>query len=64
MEIKEYLRQKKRMCDYYRECKDCPLYKYDNCEIDSPFVRTDEDVDDIINTVVGWNNEHPISIKN
>lgn len=64
MEIKEYLKQKKRMCDYYRECKDCPLYKYnDDCDIDSPSVRTDEDVDNIINTVVSWNNEHPIHIK-
>lgn len=63
MEIKEYLKQKKRMCDYYRECKDCPLYKYADCEIDSPFVRIDKYVDDVINTVVNWNIEHPIPIK-
>lgn len=63
MEIKEYLRQKKRMCDYYRECKDCPLYKYNNCDIDSPSVRTDEDVDNIINIIVDWNNEHPVKTR-
>lgn len=68
MEIKEFLKQKKRMCDYYtesydNECKDCPLYEYDDCGIDSPFVTIDEDVDNIVNIVVDWNEKHPVKTR-
>ena len=31
MEFKEAMKTRKRMCDYYSKCKDCPLFMLDSC---------------------------------
>lgn len=56
MDAFEFLRERKRMCNCYKDCKGCPLYD-SNCVIDSAL--SDEDGEKIIAAVEQWSKEHP-----
>ena len=56
MDALEFLRERKRMCNCYKDCCDCPL-EADLCTCSSPM--PDEDYKKIIATVEKWAEEHP-----
>ena len=58
MDALEFLRERKRMCNSYKGCEDCPLAK-GRCVIGT----SDEDCERIIATVERWSKEHPIDRK-
>ena len=56
MEALEFLKERKRMCNSYKGCCDCPL-ESSHCVISH--VTSDEDYERIISTVERWSKEHP-----
>ena len=56
MDALEFLRERKRMCNCYKDCCDCPL-EADLCTCSSPM--PDEDYKKIIAAVEQWSKEHP-----
>ena len=56
MDALEFAKERKRMCNAYKNCGDCPLAK-SCCTI--THVTSDEDCERIIATVGKWSKEHP-----
>lgn len=56
MEALEFLKERKRMCNSYKGCCDCPL-ESSHCVISH--VTSDEDYERIIATVERWSKKHP-----
>lgn len=56
MDALEFLRERKRMCNYYSHCEGCPLDD-SNCIISSTI--SVEDCERILATVEQWAKEHP-----
>lgn len=56
MDALEFLRERKRMCNYYSHCDGCPLDD-SKCVIESS--TTDEDCKRIVATIEQWSKEHP-----
>ena len=56
MDALEFLKERKRMCDYYSHCKGCPL-DGSKCVIDSAV--SDENCKRFVATVEQWSKEHP-----
>lgn len=56
MDALEFLKERKRMCDYYSHCKGCPL-DGSKCVIDSAI--SDENCKRFAATVEQWSKEHP-----
>ena len=55
MEALEFLKERKRMCNSYKGCCDCPL-ESSHCVISH--VTSDEDYERIIAIVEQWSKEH------
>lgn len=56
MDALEFLKERKRMCDYYSHCKGCPL-DGSKCVIDSAV--SDENCKRFAASVEQWSKEHP-----
>ena len=56
MDALKFLRERKRMCDSYKDCCDCPL-EAALCTCSGPM--PDEEYEEIIATVEQWSKEHP-----
>ena len=56
MDALEFLRERRRMCNSYRNCKGCPLEE-GKCVVSD--VAPDEDYKRIIAAVDQWSKEHP-----
>lgn len=56
MDALEFLRERKRMCKSYKDCKGCPLYG-SNCVIDS--ATSDEDCERNAAAVEQWSKANP-----
>lgn len=56
MDALEFLRERKRMCNYYSHCDGCPLDD-SKCVIESS--TTDEDCKRIVAAVEQWSKENP-----
>lgn len=56
MDALEFLRERRRMCNSYRNCEGCPL-EDGKCVVSS--VPPDEDYKRIITAVEQWSKEHP-----
>ena len=56
MDALEFLRERKRMCNSYKNCDGCPLAE-SYCVIGP--VTSDEDCERTIATVEKWSEEHP-----
>lgn len=56
MDALEFLKERKRMCNSYSDCCDCPLGS-SSCVINH--ATSDEDNEKIITAVEQWSNEHP-----
>lgn len=56
MDALEFLKERKRMCNSYSDCCDCPLGS-SSCVINHN--TSDEDNEKIITAVEQWSKEHP-----
>lgn len=56
MDALEFLKERKRMCNYYSHCKGCPL-DGSKCVIDNAV--SDEDCKRFATSVEQWSKEHP-----
>lgn len=56
MEALEFLKERKRMCNYYSHCEGCTL-KEVNCALDP--TDSDDDFERVITVVEQWSKEHP-----
>lgn len=56
MDALEFLKERKRMCNYYSHCKGCPL-DGSKCVIDNAV--SDEDCKRFAASVEQWSKEHP-----
>ena len=56
MEVKEFLEKKKRLCEYYEDCYECPLGEFITCAIDE-----NKQQDEIIRLVEEW--EEPTKVE-
>ena len=56
MDALEILRERRRMCNSYRDCEGCPLAE-GRCVINH--VTSDEDCKRIVTAVEQWSKEHP-----
>lgn len=56
MDAVEFLRERRRMCNYYEYCEGCPL---DETECVVSNTTSSEDCERIITAVKQWSKEHP-----
>ena len=56
MDALEFLRERKRMCNKYSDCCDCPLGS-SSCVINH--ATSDENQEKIVTAVEQWSKEHP-----
>ena len=52
MDAVEYVKQRKRMCDYYANCGECPAVQYEECS-------SLNGIANLVPIVEQWAKEHP-----
>lgn len=56
MDVVEYVKQRKIMCNYYIDCDDCPASSLESCSsLDDGF--------EIVEIVEQWAKEHPVKTR-
>ena len=56
MEALKFFKERRRMCNYYSRCLECPRADEPNCNIEE---MSDEELENFVNTVEQWSKEHP-----
>ena len=56
MDVVEYVKQRRRMCDYYVNCGDCPA---SNCE----WCASLNEIPNMVPIVEQWAKEHPVKTR-
>ena len=56
MDAVEYVKQRRRMCDYYANCGDCPAGNYGRC-------ASLNEIPNLVPIVEKWTKEHPIKTR-
>ena len=56
MDAVEYVKQRKRMCDYYANCGDCPVGDYQGC-------ASLNEIPNMVPIVEQWAKEHPVKTR-
>ena len=56
MDAVEYVKQRKRMCDYYANCGDCPAVQYEECSSLNGILN-------LVPIVEKWAKEHPVKTR-
>lgn len=56
MDAVEYVKQRKRMCDYYVNCGDCPASKYERC-------ASLDEIPNLVPIVEQWAKKHPVKTR-
>lgn len=60
MTVLEFFREKRRMCDSYNECRQCPLGGHNNGYGISCLCLEDDYPEDFVAIVEKWSEEHLI----
>ena len=56
MDALKFMKEYRRMCNYYPRCFECPRADEPNCNIEE---MSDEEFENFVNTVEQWSKEHP-----
>ena len=56
MDAVEYVKQRKRMCDYYVNCDGCPASNYEGCACLN-------EIPNLVPIVEQWAKEHPVKTR-
>lgn len=63
MEARDFIKSADRLCNYYKECVECPLFISGNCYwIDFGRKRFEEN-NKVIDIVEEWAKEHPVETR-
>lgn len=60
MDALKFMKERRRMCDYYSRCFECPRADEPNCNIEE---MSDEELENFVNTVEQWSKEHPLRTR-
>ena len=60
MDALKFMKERRRMCDYYSRCSECPRADEPNCNIEE---MSDEELENFVNTVEQWSKEHPLRTR-
>lgn len=60
MDVLKFMKERRRMCDYYSRCFECPRADEPNCNIEE---MSDEELENFVNTVEQWSKEHPLRTR-
>lgn len=55
MDTLKFMKEYRRMCNYYPRCLECPRADEPNCNIEE---ISDEELENFVNTVEQWSKEH------
>lgn len=56
MDVLKFMKEYRRMCNYYPRYFECPRADEPNCNIEE---MSDEELENFVNTVEQWSKEHP-----
>lgn len=56
MDALKFMKEYRRMCNYYPRCLECPRADEPNCNIEE---ISYEELENFVNTVEQWSKEHP-----
>lgn len=56
MDALKFMKERRRMCDYYSRCSECPRADEPNCNIEE---TSDEELENFVNTVEQRSKDHP-----
>lgn len=56
MDVLKFMKERRRMCDYYSRCFECPRADEPSCNIEE---MSDEELENFVNTVDQWSKKHP-----
>lgn len=56
MDVLKFMKERRRMCDYYSRCFEYPIADEQNCNIEE---MSDEELENFVNAVEQWSKEHP-----
>lgn len=56
MDALKFMKESRRMCDYYPRCFECPGADEPNCNIEE---MSNEELEKFVNIVEQWSKEHP-----
>lgn len=56
MDALKFMKERRRMCDYYSRCFECPRADEPNCNIEE---MSNEELENFVNAVEQWSKEHP-----
>lgn len=60
MDALKFMKERRRMCDYYSRCSECPRADEPNRNIEE---MSDEELESLVNTVEQWSKEHPLRTR-
>lgn len=60
MDALKFMKERRRMCDYYSRCSECPRADEPNCNFEE---ISDEELENFVNTVEQWSKEHPLRTR-
>lgn len=60
MDVLKFMKERRRMCDYYSRCFECPRADEPNCNIEE---MSNEEIENFVNIVEQWSKEHPLRTR-
>lgn len=60
MDVLKFMKEYRRMCNYYPRCFECPRADEPNCNFEE---ISDEELENFVNTVEQWSKEHPLRTR-
>lgn len=60
MDVLKFMKEYRRMCNYYPRCFECPRADEPNCNIEE---MSDEELENFVNAVEQWSKEHPLRTR-
>ena len=60
MDALKFMKEYRRMCNYYPRCLECPRADEPNCNIEE---ISDEELENFVNAVEQWSKEHPLRTR-
>lgn len=60
MDVLKFMKERRRMCDYYSRCFEYPMADEPNCNIEE---MSDEELENFVNAVEQWSKEHPLRTR-
>ena len=60
MDVLKFMKERRRMCNYYSMCQECPRANESTCVIEDMRI---EELEKLISDVEQWSKEHPLRTR-